>query len=713
MKHPRLTLNCITVTTVGLFALAQSLYAQLPMPVYDPFPASYTNGGAGIEAPQGSGISYPSKILADAVNNIQTVWSLNAGTGGGSAQILGGPAALSYPDLAVSASPSVGVYIRTNNTSGNRSRGILFETITNGSVYMSCLINVEQFPSPSDTGPRIFALLSGTTNGAQSSAATGLGVGIDSSSNVVVSLRQLATANATSASPLTPGTHLIVARYTFNPNANTDVISVWIDPGSLGVAEGSEPETSINITNTGIGDQPSLSSFYINHPSTEVVVSMFIDEVRLGTNWAQVTPTGVICSPAGISSHPSNASISEGGTATFSAVGTGSSPTYQWQISTNGGSTWNNVTVGSGTNALVYRTHTATISDNNNEYRCVVAVSCGGGSTTNSNPAILTVNTVSPTPVGVILDDTWSDGDRITGPISSTNSVWYASSGASLSAASDSMTGVPAALWIGYFTEDTNTPVHLAVGRAIKAKLVFTTGNVVSQTNNGIRFGLFSYADGGIRVTNDNFGTSSSGNGANVTGYIFNQNFCSPYLDDKPQVLYARSVLGDNNLIGTIGNYLALGSGPATGGFTNAPGIQSSTTYTLEMTFARIAETTTEMTTSLTGGGTNWTTTVTDTNFYYHRFDAIAIRPFTPETTTDSLTFTQFKVEVIATAPAPIPLNIVRSGTNVVLSWTDPSFALVSYNDVNSTTSNRITGSTSPYTNTITGNRQFFRLVWP
>lgn len=65
---------CLTLSA------AFTAHAQLPLPVYEPFPASYTNGGAAIAAPQG-GPSYPSKIFADAVNNIQSVWSLNPGTG--------------------------------------------------------------------------------------------------------------------------------------------------------------------------------------------------------------------------------------------------------------------------------------------------------------------------------------------------------------------------------------------------------------------------------------------------------------------------------------------------------------------------------------------------------------------------------------------------------------------------------------------------------
>lgn len=59
----------------------------------------------------------------------------------------------------------------------------------------------------------------------------------------------------------------------------------------------------------------------------------------------------------------------------------------------------------------------------------------------------------------------------------------------------------------------------------------------------------------------------------------------------------------------------------------------------------------------------------------------------------------------------PIPLNLARFGTNVVLSWTNPAFALQSAPAATGTFTN-ITGATSPYTTPITSSRKFYRLIW-
>ncbi len=95
-----------------------------------------------------------------------------------------------------------------------------------------------------------------------------------------------------------------------------------------------------------------------------------------------------------ITSQPANASTScaTGSTATFSVTATGKN-NYQWQVSTDGGSTWNNISNGGIYSGVT--TDTLTVSnpptaDNGYEYRCVLtSVTCGG--TLNSNAATLNV----------------------------------------------------------------------------------------------------------------------------------------------------------------------------------------------------------------------------------------------------------------------------------------------------------------------------------
>jgi extracellular elastinolytic metalloproteinase len=96
------------------------------------------------------------------------------------------------------------------------------------------------------------------------------------------------------------------------------------------------------------------------------------------------------CAGVSITTPPTNQTACSGANATFTVVATGTAPTYQWQVSTNGGGTWSNVT-GATTATLTLTAVTAAM--NNNQYRVIVNNTCP--STTTSSPATLTVTTAS------------------------------------------------------------------------------------------------------------------------------------------------------------------------------------------------------------------------------------------------------------------------------------------------------------------------------
>ena len=85
-----------------------------------------------------------------------------------------------------------------------------------------------------------------------------------------------------------------------------------------------------------------------------------------------------------ITSQPSNITVCEGETATFNVVANGA--TYQWQVSTDGGATFTNIS-GEITSSL---TVVGAASSSNNVYRVVIGNGCGNN--INSNNATLTVN---------------------------------------------------------------------------------------------------------------------------------------------------------------------------------------------------------------------------------------------------------------------------------------------------------------------------------
>src|SRR5579864_7876877 len=87
-----------------------------------------------------------------------------------------------------------------------------------------------------------------------------------------------------------------------------------------------------------------------------------------------------------ITTNPTNVSVLAGATATFTAAATGSpAPTVQWQVSTNGGTSFSNV-AGATSTTLSFTTTTA---QNGNQYKAVFTNAAGSTSTTAATLTVL------------------------------------------------------------------------------------------------------------------------------------------------------------------------------------------------------------------------------------------------------------------------------------------------------------------------------------
>jgi alpha-tubulin suppressor-like RCC1 family protein len=107
------------------------------------------------------------------------------------------------------------------------------------------------------------------------------------------------------------------------------------------------------------------------------------------TSAVRLTVTPSVIAPQ-ITVQPANQTVTAPNTATFNVTATGTSPGFQWQVSTDGGTTWSDV-AGATTATLTLANTTTT--QNGNRYRVRVSNSAG---TVTSTAATLTVN---PTPV--------------------------------------------------------------------------------------------------------------------------------------------------------------------------------------------------------------------------------------------------------------------------------------------------------------------------
>lgn len=114
--------------------------------------------------------------------------------------------------------------------------------------------------------------------------------------------------------------------------------------------------------------------------------------------------TLLVASPASITNQPTDVTTCSGSGASFSITTTGTVLSYQWQISTDGGTTWNDIP---GANTASYSLVSLVTAQNGLRFRCVVTGVCGNST---SNAVLLTVNplpsfTLGSTPPIICVSD--------------------------------------------------------------------------------------------------------------------------------------------------------------------------------------------------------------------------------------------------------------------------------------------------------------------
>ncbi len=182
--------------------------------------------------------------------------------------------------------------------------------------------------------------------------------------------------------------YLIVGKYTLNSGSANDTVSLWVNPASLGGSD--DPNPTVNAIGAGTADSThGIGRIYVDQG-----YDANLDELRISTDWQDVTPT-IVCTGAGIGSGatPATQTVNVGSTASLSVSATGNAPTYQWQISTDGGGTFNNVSTGAGGTTANYTTGPVGLSDNGDEFQCIARVACNNSSATSSVATVSVINT--------------------------------------------------------------------------------------------------------------------------------------------------------------------------------------------------------------------------------------------------------------------------------------------------------------------------------
>lgn len=115
--------------------------------------------------------------------------------------------------------------------------------------------------------------------------------------------------------------------------------------------------------------------------------------ISVNSSAVQLTVTAAVVAPT-LAVQPAAQTATAPDAATFSVTVSGTTPSYQWQRSTDGGTTWTNI---AGATAVTYSTGATTTAMNGERYRVVVSNSVG---TVTSDAVVLTVN---PTPVAAAI----------------------------------------------------------------------------------------------------------------------------------------------------------------------------------------------------------------------------------------------------------------------------------------------------------------------
>ncbi len=196
----------------------------------------------------------------------------------------------------------------------------------------------------------------------------------------------------------------------------------------INAANGSVLLTGYSATPITIGDNLLVELIFTGTPGSSALTwntlipgaceYVTLDGTIIFSNFVNGNMT--VYQPPVISAHPINKTIYIGGSATFSVTASGASLSYQWQVSTDDGGAFTNLSNGSnysGVNTPNLTINPAAAFMNGYSYRCYVSGTCSPFQY--SNPATLTVTQIPVyTVAGSVLN---SCTGNVTVPIQVTN----------------------------------------------------------------------------------------------------------------------------------------------------------------------------------------------------------------------------------------------------------------------------------------------------
>ena len=378
---PTITTNPTNVTvTAGLTATFTAAASGSPTPTVQ-WQVS-TNGGTSFTNVSGATsttLSLASTTVAMNANKYRAVFTNAAGSATTTAATLTVNAANTAPTITTDPT----------NVTVNAGATATFTAAASGSPTPTVQWQV------STNGGTSFTNISGATSTTLSLTSTTVAMSANkyravftNAAGSATTTNATLTVNAGNTAPTitTNPTNLTVtagATATFTAAATgtpTPTVQWQVSTNGGGTFTNLSGATSTTLSITGTTNAMSGNKYHAVF--TNAAGSATTTNATLTVNAGNTAPT--------ITTNPTNVTVTACATATFTAAASGSpTPTVQWQVSTNGGGTFTNLSGATSTTLTILGT---TVAMNGNEYHAVFTNVAGSATTTN---ATLTVNAVA------------------------------------------------------------------------------------------------------------------------------------------------------------------------------------------------------------------------------------------------------------------------------------------------------------------------------